>query len=72
MIADGVYTLGRLFNKREGFSKTDDTLPRRCLNEPLPDGPAKENAVALEGMPKDYYYQDATGARTAVCRKGND
>jgi aldehyde:ferredoxin oxidoreductase len=30
----------RQFNAREGFSKEDDTLPRRFF-EPLPDGPSK-------------------------------
>ncbi len=57
MIADRIYTLERLFNQREGFSKADDTLPWRCLNEPLPDGPAKGNTVPLERMLKDYYQE---------------
>ncbi|HOG18774.1 MAG TPA: aldehyde ferredoxin oxidoreductase family protein [Syntrophales bacterium] len=57
LIADRIYTLERLFNIREGFSKADDTLPWRCLNEPLPDGPAKGNTVPLDLMLKDYYEQ---------------
>ncbi len=55
IIADRIYTLERLFNTREGFSKHDDTLPWRCLNEPLPDGPAQGNTVPLNPMLKDYY-----------------
>jgi aldehyde:ferredoxin oxidoreductase len=55
LIADRIYTLERLFNVREGFSRADDALPWRCLNEPLPDGPAKGNTVPLELMLKDYY-----------------
>jgi aldehyde:ferredoxin oxidoreductase len=55
LIADRIYTLERLFNVREGFSKADDNLPWRCLNEPLPDGPAKGNTVPLDRMLKDYY-----------------
>jgi aldehyde:ferredoxin oxidoreductase len=46
-IADRIYTLERLFNVREGFSKKDDSLPWRCLNEPMPDGPAQGNTVPL-------------------------
>ena len=40
-IADRIETLIRMFNNREGFTRKDDTLPYRTLNEPLPDGPAK-------------------------------
>jgi aldehyde:ferredoxin oxidoreductase len=54
-IADRIYTLERLFNVREGFSKEDDTLPWRCLNEPMPNGPAKGNIVPLERMLTEYY-----------------
>ena len=54
-IADRIYTLERLFNVREGFSKENDTLPWRCLNEPMPNGPAKGNIIPLEGMLTEYY-----------------
>lgn len=54
-IADRIYTLERLFNVREGFSKENDTLPWRCLNEPMPNGPAKGNIVPLERMLIEYY-----------------
>ena len=54
-IADRIYTLERLFNVREGFSKENDTLPWRCLNEPMPNGPAKGNIVPLERMLTEYY-----------------
>ncbi|BBO72664.1 aldehyde ferredoxin oxidoreductase [Desulfosarcina widdelii] len=55
LIADRIFTLEKLFNIREGFSKADDNLPWRCLNEPLPDGLAKGNTVPLESMLQDYY-----------------
>lgn len=57
LIADRIYTLERLFNVREGFTKADDSLPWRCINEPLSDGPAKGNKVPLELMLKDYYIE---------------
>jgi aldehyde:ferredoxin oxidoreductase len=50
-----IYTLERLFNLREGFSKKDDTLPFRSLFEPMPDGPSKGNVVPLDEMLLEYY-----------------
>ncbi len=49
-------TLTRLFNIREGFSRKDDTLPKRCLEEPLPSGPYKGELTHLEPMLTDYYH----------------
>ena len=51
-----VITLERKFNIREGFSRKDDTLPPRLLNEPLPDGMAEGKKVeGLDLMLDDYY-----------------
>ena len=51
-----VITLERKFNIREGFSRKDDTLPPRLLNEPLPDGMAAGKKVeGLDLMLDDYY-----------------
>jgi aldehyde:ferredoxin oxidoreductase len=57
-IADRVETLIRMFNNREGFTRKDDTLPYRTLNEPLPDGPAKGQSIGEENLNKmiDEYY----------------
>ena len=35
-----INNLKKLFNIREGWTSADDTLPRRLLSEPLPDGVA--------------------------------
>ena len=40
--------LERAFNVREGLTGKDDTLPKRFLEESLPDGPAKGQTVKLE------------------------
>lgn len=48
-------TLSRLFNVREGFSRKDDTLPHRSLEEVLPEGPAKGHTVHLNEMLDAYY-----------------
>lgn len=50
-----VITLTRMFNVREGFTRKDDTLPPRLLEEPMPEGPAKGQVVHLEPMLNEYY-----------------
>ncbi|KJR48066.1 Tungsten-containing aldehyde:ferredoxin oxidoreductase [Desulfosporosinus sp. I2] len=37
-----IWNIGRLFNTREGFTRADDSLPPRILNEKLKNGPAKD------------------------------
>ena len=55
-ITRNVMTLERKFNNREGFTRKDDTLPSRLLNEPLPDGEAKGKKVeGLDIMLDEYY-----------------
>jgi len=55
-IARRTITLERKFNIREGFSRKDDTLPPRLLNEPLPDGMAAGKKVeGLDIMLDEYY-----------------
>jgi len=55
-IARRIITLERKFNIREGFSRKDDTLPPRLLNEPLPDGlPQGKKVEGLEKMLDEYY-----------------
>ena len=51
--AERVYNLERLFILKAG--STEDTLPPRMLNEPLPEGPAKGRVVDLDKMLPDYY-----------------
>lgn len=50
-----IYNLERLFLIRAGFTKADDTLPPRMLNEPMPEGPAKGQVVELDVMLPQYY-----------------
>jgi aldehyde:ferredoxin oxidoreductase len=68
IVADRIYTIERLFNLKEGFTKKDDNLPWRSLHEPMPDGPAKGNTVPLAAMLKDYYrergWDEKNGAPT--------
>ncbi|WP_155475516.1 aldehyde ferredoxin oxidoreductase family protein [Heliobacterium mobile] len=54
-LGERIWNLEKLFNLKAGFSKADDTLPKRLLEEPLPDGPAKGKVVELEPMLEEYY-----------------
>ncbi|MBS4021028.1 MAG: aldehyde ferredoxin oxidoreductase family protein [Dethiobacter sp.] len=52
---DRIYNNERLFNLQEGYSASDDTLPKRMLAEPMPDGPSKGNVHPLDKMLPKYY-----------------
>ena len=52
---DRIWNLEKLYNLKNGFTKSDDILPPRLLNEPIPDGPAKGKVNELEIMLKEYY-----------------
>jgi aldehyde:ferredoxin oxidoreductase len=50
-----LYNLARVYCVREGITRTDDTLPARLLEEPLPEGPAKGQVVNLDPLLDAYY-----------------
>jgi aldehyde:ferredoxin oxidoreductase len=54
-VGERVWNLERLYNLREGFTRADDTLPPRLLNEPTPDGPSAGHVVRLAPMLEEYY-----------------
>jgi aldehyde:ferredoxin oxidoreductase len=54
-IGERIVNVERAFNVREGIRRSDDTLPRRFLEEPLPFGPAEGHVNMLEPMLDDYY-----------------
>lgn len=50
--------LARAFNQREGFTRKDDTMPKRLVKEALKSGPAAGQKIpqeAFEKMLDDYY-----------------
>lgn len=55
-IGERINNLERLFNLRHGLKPTDDTLPARVLEEPLPDGASKGMVVDLEPLLDEYYH----------------
>jgi aldehyde:ferredoxin oxidoreductase len=59
-IGERIYTLERLFNLREGFTRKDDNLPERYFKEPTPIGlpvakGKKIDRAKFEKMLDEYY-----------------
>ena len=54
-IGDRIYTMERVFNLKAGIDPSEDKLPKRMLEEPLPDGPTKGNVCKLDQMLPEYY-----------------
>ncbi len=54
-VGERINNLTRAFNVREGFSRGEDTLPERCLEEPHDVGPCKGMVVDLDTMLDEYY-----------------
>src|SRR5262249_14434084 len=49
-VARRIVTAKKLYNLREGWTAAEDTLPRRFLSEPLPDGVANGAALPRERL----------------------
>jgi aldehyde:ferredoxin oxidoreductase len=77
-VGERVWTLERLFNLREGFSKRDDTLPDRLFTLPIHDGPSKGAVVNREDFVNELeaYYalwgwsKDGVPGKEALQRLG--
>jgi aldehyde:ferredoxin oxidoreductase len=57
MTGERIVNLSRAFNMRDGFSRADDNLPKRLVEEPMPDGPAKGHVVEQLDTLLDNYYE---------------
>ncbi|RLB28883.1 MAG: aldehyde:ferredoxin oxidoreductase [Deltaproteobacteria bacterium] len=58
-IGERIYTLERMMLIKDGFSRQDDTLPKRYFNEPIPEGPAQGQVILRKEFNKilDKYYR---------------
>ncbi|MGD9032302.1 MAG: aldehyde ferredoxin oxidoreductase C-terminal domain-containing protein, partial [Desulfobacteraceae bacterium] len=72
-----IYNLMRAYCVREGINREADTLPKRLMEDPLPEGPAKGMVIEKETleMMKDAYYEfrgwdKATGIPTPEKLRG--
>jgi len=55
LAGDRIWTLEKLFNLEAGIDSTHDTLPRRLLEEPVPEGPSKGYVHHLDELLPEYY-----------------
>lgn len=63
-----IWNIEKLFNLKVGFTKADDTLPKRLLEEEIPDGAAKGWKHQLDKLLPEYYELrgwDSEGVPTA-------
>jgi aldehyde:ferredoxin oxidoreductase len=70
-IGERIVNLERLFIAREGITRRDDTLPKRFLEEPLPEGsgPSTGSVLELEPMLDEYYRARGWDAETGLPTK---
>ncbi|RLI89588.1 MAG: aldehyde ferredoxin oxidoreductase [Archaeoglobales archaeon] len=54
-IGERIYNLERVIISKYGFDGKDDSLPKRLLTEPMPEGAARGHVVELEKMKEEYY-----------------
>lgn len=54
-VGERIYNIERMFNKAAGMKPEDDTLPKRLLEEPIPDGPSKGEVSKLHILLPQYY-----------------
>ncbi|MHB8780440.1 MAG: aldehyde ferredoxin oxidoreductase family protein, partial [Candidatus Geothermincolia bacterium] len=55
VIGERIWNLERLFNLASGIGAEQDTLPRRLLEEPVSEGPARGHVALLAEMLPTYY-----------------
>ena len=64
-----VWNLEKVFNLNAGISSSEDTLPKRLLEDAIPDGPSKGGLSQLSVMLPQYYSErgwDVNGIPTAA------
>lgn len=67
---DRIWNNERLHNLKVGYTAADDTLPKRLLNDPIPDGPSKGQMHNLPELLAQYYAErgwDEAGVPTPEC-----
>ena len=65
-VGEKVYNLERCFNVRDGFSRKDDTLPKRFFTEPLRGGVRDGQVIRTPDKIIDQYYDVRGWARNGI------
>lgn len=71
-VAERILDLERSFNVRTGIRRKDDTLPRRFLEEPIPEGPSQgmhTDEPTLNRMLDEFYAIKGWDPKTGVPTK---
>ena len=55
VIGERIWNMERQFNLAAGFTRSDDTLPKRVLSEPAKGGAGDGQTLELEAMLDEYY-----------------
>jgi len=53
--AERIINLERMYNVKMGFDRSNDSLPKRFLDFPMPSGESKGQIVELNSLLDDYY-----------------
>lgn len=61
LAGERIWNIERLFNLDAGIDPSQDTLPKRLLKDPIPEGPSKGNVARLSELLPDYYGQRGWG-----------
>lgn len=73
-VGDRIYNIERLFNKAAGMKPEDDRLPKRLIEEPIPDGPSQGMTSTIELTLPQYYeargWVDAFPTEETLARLG--
>jgi len=54
-VGERIWNIQKLFNMKQGYTKADDTLPARLLNEPLKEGAPTGRVWEREPLLDEYY-----------------
>lgn len=68
-VAERILDLERAFNVRAGMTRKEDTLPKRTLEEPIPEGPSKgmyTDAKTLDKMLDEFYVLKGWDQKTGI------
>lgn len=71
-VAERILDLERSFNVRTGIRRKDDTLPRRFLEEPIPEGPSQgmhTDEPTLNRMLDEFYVIKGWDPKTGIPTK---
>jgi len=70
LIGERVWNTERAFNTREGMGRSDDSMPKRMLCEPMPEGPSKGQVLHLDVLLDQYYTARGWNIRTGYPTRG--